>query len=141
MPGLIDDLKNDHQLILHILDEVKKFGISGSIGREKLLSAKALLLSHIRKEDELFYPALHQAAEQSSGLRNTLQYFSEDMERVSRTAMDLFDKYAGGDSSEDFSGEITLLYMTLKDRIRTEEDVLFRKFEQGEREKKDPGRP
>jgi hypothetical protein len=130
MPNLLDALKDDHRLILNILDEVKRLGIETSTGREKLLSAKALLLSHMQKEDERFYPVLHQAAEQNDGLKHTLKYFSDDMEQVSRKAFDLFDKYAGGASADEFAGEIKLLYMTLKDRIRTEEEVLFKKYEQ-----------
>ncbi len=130
MPNLLADLKEDHKLILDILNEVKKLGVATATGQEKLLSAKALLLSHVQKEDEQFYPALHQAAEQNEGLKRTLKYFSDDMEQVSRKAMDLFTKYAGGGSAEEFSGEIKILYVTLKDRIRTEEEVLFRKYEQ-----------
>lgn len=130
MPNPLDDLKNDHKLILDILDQVKKLGIGSSIGQEKLLSAKALLLSHIRKEDERFYPPLFHAAEQNDSLKHTLKYFSDDMEQVSRKAMDLFDKYAGGAFADEFAGEIKLLYMMLKDRISTEEEVLFKKYEQ-----------
>jgi hemerythrin-like domain-containing protein len=130
MSNLIDVLKDDHRQILEILEQVKKLGIETSTGREKLLSAKTLLLSHIRKEDERFYPALSQAAEQNDSLKHTLKYFSDDMEQVSRKAMDLFDKYAGGAFADEFPGEIKLLYMTLKDRIRTEEEVLFKKYEQ-----------
>ncbi len=130
MPSLLENLKHDHKQILDILEQVKKLGIETSTGREKLLSARALLLSHIQKEDERFYPVLYQAAEQNDSLKHTLKYFSDDMEQVSRKAMDLFDKYAGGASSDEFAGEIKLLYMTLKDRIRTEEEVLFKKYEQ-----------
>ncbi len=130
MPRLLADLKEDHASILKILNEVKTLGIGSKAGQEKLLSAKTLLLSHIQKEDQHFYPVLHRAAEQNDGLKRTLMYFSDDMENVSRKAMDLFNKYAGGGSAEEFSGEITILYMTLKDRIRTEEEVLFRKYEE-----------
>jgi hypothetical protein len=134
MPNLLENLKDDHRQILGILSEVKKLGIGSRAGREKLLAAKALLLSHIRKEDELFYPALHQEAERNDGLKHTLKYFFDDMEQVSRKAMDLFDKYAGDAFADEFAGEIKLLYMMLKDRIRTEEEVLFKKYEQLGRE-------
>ncbi len=139
MPNLLENLKDDHKQILDILSDVKKLGIASRAGREKLLAAKALLLSHIRKEDELFYPALHQAAERNEGLQHTLKYFSDDMEQVSRKALDLFDKYAGGASADEFAGEIKILYMTLKDRIRTEEEILFKKYEQLGRENEHKG--
>ncbi len=130
MTDLLDDLKDDHKLILEILDQVKALGIATATGREKLLSARDVLLSHMEKEDQLFYPALREAAKQNDDLGRVLSYFSEDMDRVSLKAMDVFNKYSGGASAEDFPGEITLLYITLKDRIRTEEEILFRRYEQ-----------
>jgi len=50
------------------------------------------------------------------------------MEAVSRKARGLFDKYAEGGDEAEFAGEIKLLYVTLKDRILTEEETLFGKF-------------
>jgi hypothetical protein len=50
------------------------------------------------------------------------------MEAVSRKALVLFDKYAEGGDEAEFAGEIKLLYVTLKDRILTEEATLFGKF-------------
>ena len=130
MSNLIEELKNEHKIILEILDQVKTLGISSTSGQEKLLSAKDLLIAHMKKEDEHYYPALKRAAENNKDLRIMLDYFVRDMEDVSKKAMCLFDKYSQGGNEADFAGDVTLLYMTLKDRIRTEEHTLFEKFNQ-----------
>jgi len=130
MSNLIEELKNEHKIILGILDEVKTFGISSPSGQEKLLSAKGLLIAHMKKEDEQYYPALKRAAENNKDLMIMLDYFVKDMEDVSKKAMCLFDKYSQGGDEVDFAGDVKLLYMMLKDRIRTEEKTLFVKFGQ-----------
>jgi iron-sulfur cluster repair protein YtfE (RIC family) len=128
MSNLIEELKNEHKIILKILDEVKTFGISSASGQEKLLSAKDLLIAHMKKEDEQYYPALKRAAENNKDFRIMLDYFVSDMEDVSKKAMSLFDKYSQGGDETDFAGDVKLLYLTLKDRIRIEEKTLFEKF-------------
>jgi len=130
MSDLIKELKNEHKIILKVLDEVKTLGIASASGQEKLLSAKDLLIAHMKKEDEQYYPALKRAAENNKDLTILLDYFIKDMEDVSKKAMCLFDKYSQGGDEADFAGDVTLLYMTLKDRIRTEEHTLFEKFSQ-----------
>jgi hypothetical protein len=130
MSILIEELKNEHKIILRILDEMKTFGISSPTGQEKLLSAKGLLIAHMKKEDEQYYPALKRAAENSKDLKIMMDYFIKDMEDVSKKAICLFDKYLQGGDEADFAGDVTLLYMTLKDRIRIEEKTLFEKFGQ-----------
>ncbi len=128
MSNLIEELKNEHKNILDILDQVKKMGISSSSGREKLLSARDLLMAHMMKEDEQYYPKLRRAAASNEGLKVMLDYFIRDMENVSKKAMQLFDKYAQGGDEAEFAGEMKLLYVMLKDRVRTEENTLFTKF-------------
>ena len=59
-----------------------------------------------------------------------LDYFVKDMEVVSKKAMDLLNKYSEGGDEAEFAGDFKLLYMTLKDRIRIEEETLFKKFNQ-----------
>jgi len=114
--------------MLDILDQVRLMGISSATGQEKFLSIRDLLISHMKKEDEHYYPALMREAEQNDALKLTLDYFARDMEAVSRKAMQLFDKYAQGGAETEFSGDVKLLYMLLRDRIRIEEDTLFKKY-------------
>lgn len=135
MSGLLEELKNEHRIMLDILDQVRQLGISSKTGQDKFLSIRDLLISHMRKEDERYYPALKQAAENNEALKLTLDYFARDMKVVSRRAMQVFDKYAQGGTDAEFTGDLTLLYMTLKDRIRIEEENLFKKYSIGHEEK------
>lgn len=128
MKELIDTLKNEHRTILAVLGQVKALGISTQAGQEKLLAARDLLMAHMRTEDEQYYPALKKAAESSNELKLLMDYFISDMEAVSKKAVALFDKYAGGGDEAEFAGELKILYVTLKDRIQTEEETLFGKF-------------
>ena len=128
MQDLIQELKNEHKTILDILGQVKALGISSPAGQEKLLAARDLLMAHVRKEDENYYPALREAAENRKELKTIMDYFISDMEAVTRNATRVFDKYAQGGDEGAFAGEIKLLYAMLRDRIRTEEETLFEKF-------------
>jgi hypothetical protein len=128
MSNLIEELKNEHKIILDILNQVKTLGISSKTGQEKLLSARNLLISHMKKEDEKYYPAFTRAAANNKDLKIMLVYFVKDMEVVSKKALDLFNKYSQGGDEAEFAGDFKLLYMTLKDRIRIEEETLFKKF-------------
>jgi len=128
MHDLIQELKHEHATILDVLGQVKALGISSQAGQEKLLATRDLLLAHMRKEDERYYPALRKAAESRKELKITLDYFVADMEAVSKKAMRVFDKYREGGDEDEFSGEIKLLYVMLRDRIQTEEENLFNKF-------------
>jgi len=84
----------------------------------------------MKKEDEKYYPALKRAAENNKEIMIMLDYFIKDMEDVSKKAMFLFNKYSQGGDEADFTGDVKILYMTLKDRILTEEKTLFEKFGQ-----------
>lgn len=128
MSNLIEELKNEHRSILGVLDQVKTLGISSRSGRERLLSARDLLIAHVTKEDEQYYPKLRQAAADNKDLKVMLDYFIKDMENVSKKAMEVFDRYSFGGDETEFAGEFKLLYVMLKDRIQTEENTLFAKF-------------
>jgi hemerythrin HHE cation binding domain-containing protein len=128
MSNLIEELKREHKIILDILSQVRTLGISSKSGQEKLISARDLLMAHMAKEDEHYYPELRRAAEHNRDLKRMLDYFINDMDAVSKKAVHLFDKYAYGGDEAEFAGEIKMLYMTLKDRIRIEEETLFEKF-------------
>jgi hypothetical protein len=105
-------------------------GISSKTGQKKLLSSRDLLISHMNKEDEKYYPAFTRAAANNKDLKMKLDYFVRDMEVVSKKATDLFNKYSQGGDEAEFNGDFKLLYMTLKDRIRIDEETLFKKFNQ-----------
>ncbi|ODS32128.1 MAG: hypothetical protein SCARUB_02730 [Candidatus Scalindua rubra] len=129
MSALIEELKKEHLEIVAALNEAKKLGILSKEGQTKLLSAKASLLAHLKKEDEQLYPALMKEAENNKGVKNTLDLFAIDMENVSKVVLEFFDKYSGGVLGEEFQREFESLFVALSTRIRNEEDALYDEYE------------
>lgn len=129
MSQLIEELKKEHTLIVDILNEVAKLGITSNEGQRKLLDAKQGLLAHLKKEDDRLYPVLKSAAEKNPALKQTLDIFAKDMTGISKAAIDFFGKYSQGGSGLEFARDIGKLFTTLKSRIRKEEDILYKEYD------------
>ncbi len=129
MSLLIEELKKEHIKILASLNEANEIGILSREVQAKLLSAKAGLLAHLKKEDEQLYPVLRKEAENNEALKNTLDLFAMDMENVTKAAQEFFDKYYEGVLDKKFVGEFEGLFVALGARIKNEEDVLYEEYE------------
>ena len=129
MSLLIEELKKEHLKILASLNEANEIGILSREVQVKLLSAKAGLLAHLKKEDEQMYPVLRKEAENNEELKNTLDLFAMDMENVSKAAQEFFDKYSVEVLDKKFVGEFESLFVALGTRIENEEDVLYEEYE------------
>ncbi len=129
MSVLIEELKKEHSEIAATLKEVKKLGIRSKEGQAKLMSVKASLLAHLKKEDEQLYPALRKEAKHNENLKNALDLFAIDMDNVSRVVQEFFDKYSEGVLTNEFPKECEDLFAALYSRIRNEEDVLYEEYD------------
>ncbi|MGR3173331.1 MAG: hemerythrin domain-containing protein [Candidatus Scalindua sp.] len=148
MSALIEEFKREHAKIIAMLNEVKEFGILSKEGQAKLMTIKAHLLAHFKKEDEKLYPVLRKEAEDNERLKNTLDLFAMDMEKVSSVVQKVFDKYSKGEidenfprtkgaparpaGGEDFSINFDSLFAALSTRIRNEENALYEEYEEYE---------
>ena len=103
MSALIEELKREHAKIIAMLKEVKELGILSKEGLARLMSIKAHLLAHLKEEDEKLYPVLREEAEDNERLKNTLDLFALDMEKVSSVVQEFFDKYSEGEIDGNFS--------------------------------------
>jgi hypothetical protein len=130
MSVLIEEFKGEHAKIIAMLNEVKELGILSKEGQAKLMSAKKSLLAHLKKEDERLYPVLRKEAEDNERLKNTLDLFAIDMEKVSSVVQKVFDKCSEGVLDAEFSAEFESLLATLSARIRNEEDALYEEYEE-----------
>lgn len=131
MAKLIDDLKNEHAVMVNMLNKVTKV-VAGSKERKEILSsAKTGLLSHVKKEDIELYPVLKKAAEGDENLRLILDMFAKDMDSIAKSAFGFFDKYSQGASYSDlaFAVDFGRLLGLLELRIRKEENILYPEFE------------
>ena len=129
MIALVKELKNEHSVILAILNEVKRLGILSKEGHAKLVSAKEHLLTHLKKEDRQLYPFLIKEAKGNKRLEDTLVLLAIDMADVSRVALEFFDKYSKCVLGKEFQEESGSLFVLLRNRIRNEEDILYEKYE------------
>ncbi len=129
MSALIGEFKKEHSEILAILNEVEGFDILSKEGQSKLMSVKMILLEHLKKEDVKFYPVLYKVAEHNKNLKNILDLFVMDMENVSRVALVFFDKYSRCVLGKLTQEEFKSLFVTLRNRIRSEEDLLYKEYE------------
>ncbi len=129
MSALIEEFKREHSEILTILNDVEGLDILSKEGQAKLMSIKAHLLEHLKKEDEKLYPVLYKVTEYNKNLKNVLDLFAMDMENVSRVVLEFFDKYSRGVLGKEFQEEFESLFVALRNRIRNEEDILYDEYE------------
>lgn len=128
MNNLVDELKHEHELITQTLNKIKDVGIGSEEGQSILLSARDALLAHLKKEDAHLYPPLRKAAEKNYALKQTLEFFARDMDKISENALSFFEKYTSGGNSMEFAKDFGTLKAGLSLRIRKEEHIIYTKF-------------
>lgn len=128
MENLIDELKKEHLQIAVTLNKVNTFGIYSAEGQSLLLESKNSLLSHLHREDLEIYPTLEGAAHNDPQLRRTLDVFAKDMDSISKTALEFFEKYSLGGSGLEFARDFGRLFSTLQMRIGREERILYEEY-------------
>ena len=129
MSALIDELKEEHSEIVATLNEAKELDILSKEGQTKLMSVKALLLTHLKKEDEQIYPILRKIVGNNKQLERTLDLIAIHMENVSRVVIEFFDTYSGGVLCTEIRELFDSLFAVLSIRIRSEEDILYEVYE------------
>lgn len=124
---LIEELKNEHVMIVNTLKAIEGLGIYSREGHKKLLAAKRSFLAHLKKEDEELYPALRKTAGNNEDFKRKLDHFSKNIEEVTNFVLQFFDKYATGGSSIEFKLDYDKLYSILKARILNEE-IIYKEY-------------
>lgn len=130
MSNLVAELKGEHETIVKILTDVKELGITSKEGQGLLISAKSGLLAHLAKEDSQLYPRLKKEAETNASLKITLDTYANEMNNISKAALDFFDKYASGGDGLEFAKDFGHLFAVLASRIRKEEAIIYAKYDE-----------
>ena len=130
MSALIKEFKSEHSKIIKALSEVAEFGVLTKEGQAKLMSAKAILIEHLKKEDEKFYPVLLREAEQNKKLKEGLDVFEKDFESVSRAVLGFFDGFDKGVLGAKLLKDFETLLMVLRNRLWNEENYLYVEYEE-----------
>ena len=136
---LLDDLADDHLIIAEMLQQVVERGIITDEARTSLRSIKALMLFHLKKENDTFYPVLRRAARTDKELEKLLETNGRELEAIYAMAMRFFEKYSVGGNDKDFARDLGMLYAALRERILREERTLFKEYEKQVTESR-PGR-
>ncbi len=126
---LIDQLMKEHSEIFSDLTEANNLGIITKEGQNKLFSAKADLLVHLKNEDEYLYPVLRKEAENNKNLESILNSFSSEMEDISKSVMKFIDKYSNGVLDSKYVESFEAIFATLSARMKKEESVIFAEYE------------
>lgn len=126
---LLDDLADDHLIIADMLQSVVELGIITEEARTSLRAVKALMLFHLKKENDSFYPILRRAARTDKELEKLLKVSGRELEAIYAMALRFFDKYAVGGGDREFARDLGMLYAALRERILREERTLFKEYE------------
>jgi len=130
MSVLIEEFKREHSEIIENLNEVEGLSITTKEGQAKLMSLKATLLEHLKREDKKLYPVLWREAEQNKKLKEQLEVFAKDLESVSMLVSGFFDRYNKGALGAKPSRDFETLFTILRYRMRNEENFLYNEYEE-----------
>lgn len=126
MSALTDDLKKEHSAVKDLIEKIRKMEIGSPEQIESLKKIKDALLAHLKKEDEHLYPVLKKKMAEDKRLASTVEWFINDMDKVSKEALDFFEKYTKeGSDLSSFPADFGKFVALLSDRIRKEETTLY----------------
>lgn len=128
MSKLVTELRSDHERLLQVLNDAKTKGPTKE-GLKLLVASKAALLAHLKKEDTFLYPELYKQAEKNPTLRATIETFASDMDKISKAAIQFFNKWENGGDGLEFAKDIGNLVSSIKNRIHREESLLYPEFD------------
>jgi len=129
MTILIDDFKREHSEIVAALKEVKELGILSKEGQTKLISLKASLFEHLKKEDGKLYPVFYKAAEQNKKLKDALDICTKDLEKASKDVREFFKTYNSGVLDKKIIEGFESLFDLICKRMRYEEFILYDEYQ------------
>jgi len=123
---LTDILRDQHAQLYVLLDELRRFGVAGDEGGDRLEKARQAMLSHLSLEDNRLYPALH-AHPATAGLAHQ---YADEMQQLTPALVAFFDTYRDGSTDPlAFSRSLEQLLAVLRQRIGREEERLYPAYE------------
>jgi len=117
-PDAIAVLKHDHSQLLPLLRELKE--ITGARRQRVLEQVQEMLHTHTRVEEEIFYPAFRDAAQNDEDRK----FFHEATEEH-RTADMALRELSSASEDEVFSARAKVLHELVQHHAREEEDDMF----------------
>ena len=135
MSAFIRILETEHAAIMDMLKRVLRKGVHTVEGRNELTEANELLCNHLKKEDEILYPALWDISKNDVDLFDLLNTFEKEMKSLTHYCKIFFKEYSISGGGIDFLKDFDKLYLLLQKRIKNEELYLYPKYKEKEQNK------
>lgn len=135
MNDFIRVLETEHAAIMDMLKRVLRKGVHTVEGRNELTEANELLYNHLKKEDEILFPALRDISKNDVDLFDLLNTFEKEMKSLTPYCKNFFEKYSVYGGGIDFLKDFDKLYSLLWKRIKNEELYLYPKYKEKEQNK------
>ena len=120
--SLIASSRHEHRLLAGILDECRNFGFGSERGRERLIRARDMFLSHLSSEDDAFYPMIPSYIGSLPGGKNILERLTE-LRDITASVFDLFEQLEGDAADVSYTQLFQSLYVAILNRFRKEESL------------------
>ncbi len=130
MKDFLKTLKKEHNLIVKILEKIKKFDLTKKERIKLFNNAENFLKAHIDKEDKYLYPVLMKEAEKDENLKLILDTFASDMKTISAEVKHFFETHKNKELDNSFYSDLGHICAKLSERILKEEEILFKKYEE-----------
>lgn len=130
-PGLIEELKDDHQMLLKIFGDIRAAHAAGNFsGVAPLLEKfRSALAGHLLKENVRFYIYLEHALEKDESSHALVHQFRHEMDGIGKAVLAFLDRYRniGSDAAlaVSFGADLASVGKVLVARISNEESTLY----------------
>ncbi|MEQ9364155.1 MAG: hemerythrin domain-containing protein [Leptospirales bacterium] len=129
MHSIIQELKQEHEELNRVLESAVEAGVASKAGQALLLSARELLLAHLRKENEKIYAPLEAKAICDRELARIINPFLARLDDLSNFATDFFKRLEQEGGGVDFARSAGRLIGMIRNRVHQEEHVIFSEYE------------
>lgn len=116
--SLTSQLKSEHKVILELLADAHKAGITNEGGKKKIRDAKTLIINHLKKEEVQLYP-------QIKNEERLAAMFRDEMAELSKGVIQFFDDWDKGMDGIEFATRLGQIIGALRTRILREETQLY----------------
>ena len=132
--GFIADLKEEHQQIVVLLDEIGSGRFVGEQLADKMAEWEEVLVKHVTKEDTQLHPVLVKAGESDEKLAELVNSSTTEMADVTICVVLFFQKFSGKaiqgpEMKKEFADDFKNLRDALLERVKVEENNLFAEYE------------
>jgi len=129
MKDFIQAWKAEHRYIAESLMGLRGVANDPHQCQRQLQEVKERLLSHLKTEDEILYPAFREKAKEDLRAQCIVDLFEQDMANISREVLRFFEKYECIGDMGDFLKDLDVIIASLEKRIWNEENVLMDEYQ------------